>query len=53
MLTGRVNAMRAAMRGKLVFSGDARLAMGVQRIQADLSQLYISARQSVLEENPT
>lgn len=44
MLTGRINPMRAAMGGKLSFSGDMRLAMGMQRIQADLSRLYQQAR---------
>jgi ketol-acid reductoisomerase len=47
MLTGRINAMRAAMSGKLVFHGDARLAMGVQRIQGDLCRLYNLARTKV------
>ena len=50
MLTGRVHAMRAAMSGKLVFSGDARLAMGIQRIQGDLSRLYTLSRQTVLAQ---
>jgi ketol-acid reductoisomerase len=50
MLTGHINAMRAAMSGKLVFSGEARLAMGVQRIQGDLCRLYSEARDTVMDE---
>ncbi len=50
MLTGRVNAMRAAMTGKLTFSGDARMAMGIQRIQGDLSRVYTLAREEVTAE---
>jgi len=45
MLTGRINAMRAAMTGKLSFSGDVRLAMSMQQIQNDLSRLYREARE--------
>jgi putative sterol carrier protein len=52
MLTGRINAMRAAMSGKLVFSGEARLAMSVQRIQDDLCRLYRAAREQVLSQDP-
>ena len=44
MFTGRINAMRAAMGGKLSFSGDTKLAMGFQRIQGDLGRLYTEAR---------
>jgi len=45
MFTGRINAPRAAMTGKLSFSGDTRLAMGIQRMQADLCRLYALARE--------
>jgi autoinducer 2 (AI-2) kinase len=45
MFTGRINAMRAAMGGKLSFSGDTKLAMGFQRIQGDLGRLYTEARE--------
>jgi len=31
MVSGRVNALKAALRGKLQFSGDAKLAMSVQQ----------------------
>jgi ketol-acid reductoisomerase len=48
MLSGRINAMRAAMTGKLTFSGDARQAMSLQRIQGDLCRLYRQARQEVV-----
>jgi ketol-acid reductoisomerase len=47
MFTGRINAARAAMAGKLSFGGDTRLALGVQRIQQDLSRLYNLAREQV------
>jgi ketol-acid reductoisomerase len=46
MFTGRVNAMRAAMTGRLQFKGEAKVAMGLQQVQADLSRLYIEARRS-------
>ncbi len=48
MFTGRTNPMRAAMTGKLSFSGDAKLAIGVQAVQSDLTRLYKLARQEVL-----
>jgi ketol-acid reductoisomerase len=48
MFTGQINAMRAAMTGKLTFSGDARLAMSIQQIQGDLSRLYVEARRAVV-----
>jgi autoinducer 2 (AI-2) kinase len=51
MLTGRTNAVRAAMAGKLSFSGDTRQAMAQQQIQADLVRLYTRARQDVLGES--
>jgi autoinducer 2 (AI-2) kinase len=43
MLTGRTNAMRAAMTGKLSFSGDTKLAISIQQIQDDLKRLYTQA----------
>jgi len=49
VLSGRINAVRAAMTGKLAFSGEARQAMGMQQIQGDLSRLYVAARRAVLE----
>jgi putative sterol carrier protein len=48
MFTGRVNAMRAAMTGKLTFGGEARLAMSIQQIQDDLKRLYGEARAAVM-----
>jgi autoinducer 2 (AI-2) kinase len=48
VFTGRINAMRAAMTGKVSFSGDARTAIGLQGIQEDLSRLYVQARDEVL-----
>lgn len=50
MFTGRVNAMRATMTGQLSFSGEARLAMGIQRVQNDLCRLYGLAREQVLSD---
>jgi ketol-acid reductoisomerase len=48
MFTGRVNAMRAAMTGRLTFGGEARLAMSIQQIQDDLKRLYGEARATVM-----
>lgn len=47
ILTGRLSGQRAAMSGKLSFSGDVRTAMGVQRVQGDLIRLYTAAREEV------
>jgi autoinducer 2 (AI-2) kinase len=44
MFTGKTNAMRAAMTGKLAFSGDTMKGMALQRIQKDLMRLYSEAR---------
>jgi len=48
MLSGRTNAVRAAMSGKLVLGGDTRLAMSIQQVQNDLSRLYRQARDRVV-----
>ncbi len=45
ILTGRLSGQKAAMSGKLSFSGDVRTAMGVQRVQGDLIRLYSAARE--------
>jgi autoinducer 2 (AI-2) kinase len=47
MFTGRVSVNKAAMTGKLSFSGDTRKAMSLQRIQKDLGRLYQAAREEV------
>jgi autoinducer 2 (AI-2) kinase len=47
MLTGRRNAMEAAMNGELSFSGDAARAMTLQHVQRDLARLYQAAREAV------
>ncbi len=44
ILTGRISGNKAAMSGKLSFSGDVRLAMGMQRVQGDIIRLYSAAR---------
>jgi len=44
MFTGRINAMRAFMSGKMSFSGESRLAISIQQIQDDLCKLYTQAR---------
>ena len=48
MLTGRLNAMRAAMSGKLQFKGEAKVAMSQQQVQAELVRLYSQARGEVV-----
>ncbi|MFN2218534.1 MAG: ketol-acid reductoisomerase [Anaerolineae bacterium] len=47
MFTGRINAMRAFMSGKLSFSGEAGLAITIQQVQDDLCRLYTHARSTV------
>ncbi len=47
MLTGRINAMRAFVGGKLSFSGDGKLAITIQQIQDDLQRLYTRARNRI------
>jgi putative sterol carrier protein len=44
VLTGRLGGKRAAMTGKLSFTGDMRLAMGMQKILGDMIRLYSAAR---------
>jgi ketol-acid reductoisomerase len=48
MLSGRLNAMRAAMSGKLQFKGEAKVAMSQQQVQADLVRLYLQARGEIV-----
>ncbi len=48
MFTGRINAMRAFMSGKMSFSGEAKLAISIQQIQDDLCKLYTEARDTVV-----
>jgi autoinducer 2 (AI-2) kinase len=44
LFTGRENGPKAAMSGKLSFTGDTIKAMSLQRIQKDLNRLYTEAR---------
>jgi putative sterol carrier protein len=44
VFTGRINAAGAALSGRINFDGDARLAMTIQRVQKDLTELYCRAR---------
>jgi len=44
ILSGRISGTKAAMSGKLSFTGDVRLAMGLQRIQGEIIRLYTLAR---------
>src|SRR5262249_21261698 len=47
LFTGRENGPKAAMSGKLSFTGDTIKAMSLQRIQKDLNRLYAEARAQV------
>lgn len=47
MMTGRRNAMQAAMDGELSFSGDTAKAMTLTHIQADLSRIYGGVREEL------
>ncbi len=47
ILTGRLSGNKAAMSGKLSFSGDVRTAMGLQRIQGDMVRLYTAAKEEM------
>ena len=50
MLSGRLNATKAALSGDITFEGDARTALTMQRVQKDLIRLYTRARARVLAE---
>jgi autoinducer 2 (AI-2) kinase len=47
MFTGRISGNKAAMTGKLSFSGDTRKAMAFQRFTRDMERLYQAAREAV------
>lgn len=49
IFTGRVNPTKAALSGKLSFSGDTARAMAFMRIQGHVSRLYAQARAAVGE----
>ena len=44
ILSGRVNAKRAAMTAHLSFRGSVRLAWSMQQVQRDVERLYSTAR---------
>jgi ketol-acid reductoisomerase len=44
MFTGKINAMRAFMTGKLSFQGEAKLAITIQQVQDELCGIYTQAR---------
>jgi ketol-acid reductoisomerase len=44
LFSGSLNAARAAMTGKIKFKGDARQALSIQSIQADIQRLYNHAK---------
>jgi ketol-acid reductoisomerase len=48
MLSGRLNPTRAALSGDIIFEGEARTALTIQRIQRDLIRLYSAARARVV-----
>jgi L-ribulose-5-phosphate 4-epimerase len=47
LFTGRENGPKAAMSGKLSFTGDTIKAMSLQRIQKDFNRLYAEARAQI------
>jgi ribulose-5-phosphate 4-epimerase/fuculose-1-phosphate aldolase/putative sterol carrier protein len=47
MMTGRRNAMQAAMQGELSFSGDTAKAMTLTHVQRDLSRIYGGVREAL------
>jgi ketol-acid reductoisomerase len=48
MLSGTLNPVGAALSGDIIFEGEARPAMSVQRVQGDLIRLYKQARAAVI-----
>lgn len=47
VLFGKINGVRAAMTGKLSFSGDTLKAMRMQKIEKDTIRLYTIAREKI------
>jgi ribulose-5-phosphate 4-epimerase/fuculose-1-phosphate aldolase/putative sterol carrier protein len=47
MFTGRIDAVTAAMTGKMKFSGDIHKAMQMQQIQKDIMQIYSEVREKI------
>ncbi len=49
LFTGKESGPKAAMSGKLSFTGDTVKAMSLQRIQKDLNRVYTNARSEVVD----
>lgn len=47
MLTGKVNAAKAAMKGTLAFKGHVASAMRLQGLMGDFQRLYLQAKGAV------
>jgi autoinducer 2 (AI-2) kinase len=49
VFTERISGMKAAMSGKMAFSGNTMRAMALQRVQKDLNRVYRAAREAIGE----
>jgi phosphoglycerate dehydrogenase-like enzyme/sugar (pentulose or hexulose) kinase/ribulose-5-phosphate 4-epimerase/fuculose-1-phosphate aldolase len=52
MFTGRLNAMQAALDGRLSFTGDTAKAMTLQQLQGELARCYRRAREEIGDPGP-
>jgi autoinducer 2 (AI-2) kinase len=48
----RISGMKAAMSGRMAFSGNTMRAMALQRVQRDLNRVYRTAREATGEPPP-
>jgi autoinducer 2 (AI-2) kinase len=46
IFSGKLDPAQAAMTGKLSFTGDTRRAMGLKRLQNDMTRVYLVAREA-------